>query len=187
MIYKCGDANFKFAWLDYIVQDPVHPTIDVYKRITGSRSVFVYAENNEPQYIVSAKIGSEIARSVKEILTDDGDAVKEAATFYSIFRVPGSSNKGEGGRILKLIIDYCKLHGVNSFSTLSPIPYLKTKFDCVPEESKLREHLELRLGPVERFHLNNGATIGNINYDADDSALRIEESWGTMVNYKYSI
>jgi len=184
MIFKCGDINFKYAWLDYIVQDPVHPSIGAYTRITGTRTVFVYAENDEPQYIVSAKIGSDVSRSIDNILLDDISS-KETATFYSIFRVPGSTLKGGGGDVLRLIIDYCKLHGIDNFYTLSPIPFLKNNFYEIPNEEYLIEYLETKKGPVERFHLDNSATIANINYNADVSELRMEESWGIMVNYKY--
>ena len=40
--------------------------------------------------------------------------------------------------------------------------------------------------PVTRFHLGNGAEIENINWEADVSEHGIEQSFGLMVNYKYT-
>lgn len=39
--------------------------------------------------------------------------------------------------------------------------------------------------PVARFHLGNGARIERLNWAADDSPLRIQQSAGLMVNYLY--
>jgi malonyl-CoA decarboxylase len=164
----------------------VHPSITPYQRIIGSRTIFVYAEKDEPQFIVSAKYGAEPSKSVEDIMCCDTNFVKDCATFYSIFRVPGQGNKGMGGQVLKNIIDYCKLRGTDCFYTLSPIPYLKETFQAVPKEKELREYLLTKTGPVEKFHLGNGATIENINFKADSSELRMNESFWVMVNYKYN-
>jgi malonyl-CoA decarboxylase len=40
--------------------------------------------------------------------------------------------------------------------------------------------------PVTRFHLGNGAEIENINWEADMSDNGLEQSFGLMVNYKYT-
>lgn len=186
MILKCGDTNFKYAWLDYISQDPVHPSLNVYKRIIGSRTIFVFTKESNPEFIVSARLGSNIARSMREILLDDPEHSNKIVTFYSIFRVPEHGQKGTGGDVLKHIIDYCKLRGTEKFYTLSPIPFLKNEFKKVPAKKKLNEYLVSMTGPVERFHLKNGATVANINIKADDSDIRESESWGTMVNYDYN-
>lgn len=185
MIYKCGDPNFKYAWLDYIAQDPVHPTITPYDRIIRDRTVFVYAEGADPQFIVSAKMGESVARSMKEVMSDDVSGSKRTATFYSIFRVPGQGLKGRGGKVLRSIVDYCKLRGTEEFFTLSPIPFLKNEFVNLPKKAELVKYLEKKIGPVERFHLGNGAVVAHVNFDADESDIRQEESWGTMINYQY--
>lgn len=39
--------------------------------------------------------------------------------------------------------------------------------------------------PVARFHLGNGATLGKINWQADESENGLEQSAGIMVNYIY--
>ena len=40
---------------------------------------------------------------------------------------------------------------------------------------------------VARFHLGNGATLERINWRADDSAPRMSQSAGLMVNYRYDL
>ncbi len=45
---------------------------------------------------------------------------------------------------------------------------------------------QLPYDPVTRFHLGNGAEIENINWEADISDHGIEQSFGLMVNYKYT-
>ena len=39
--------------------------------------------------------------------------------------------------------------------------------------------------PVAHFHLGNGATLHQINAEADLSVQGLENSWGVMVNYLY--
>ena len=41
--------------------------------------------------------------------------------------------------------------------------------------------------PVARFHLGNGASLHQINVNADTSNKGTTESFGLMVNYKYSL
>ena len=188
MIYKYGDKNFKYAWLDYISNDPVHPSIPVETRITGSRTIFVYVEDNLPQFLVCARIGKYLPHTLSEVLSDDmvdENTRNLYAVFYSIFRLPNSTMKGGGAVAIKEIIEYCKTKKINRFYTLSPIPFLNKHFDSVPNEQAVRAYLESKIGPVEKFHLNNGATISTINFFADNNKIRLDESWGIMVNYNY--
>lgn len=186
MIYKCGDLNFKWAWLDLLGYDPVHPTLTVDKRISGNRTIFVYVENEQPQYIISAKISKTLCRNMNDILSDNENESNDTyAMFYSIFRVPGSTVKGGGGLAMKGIIDYCKMRNINKYYTLSPIPFLRKTFEEKPKEKEIIEYLNKGIGPVSKFHLSNGAKVGYINFDADESETRQNESWGVMVNYCY--
>jgi malonyl-CoA decarboxylase len=43
----------------------------------------------------------------------------------------------------------------------------------------------LPVDPVARFHLGNGARIERLNWQADHSQMRLEQSVGVMVNYVY--
>lgn len=46
---------------------------------------------------------------------------------------------------------------------------------------------ELPMDPVARFHLRNGASIGQLNWLGDRSANGIKQSLGMMVNYCYEL
>jgi len=189
MIYKHGDEGFDVNWLELIKHDPIHPNLKVQPRIRGNRTVFVYTYENVPQFMVCARIGNKLPHNISEILSDDGYSSNydvNYGTFYSIFRLPGASLKGGGTYAIKELIEHCKTLGVNGFFTLSPIPFLRDVFSNKPSEAMVRQYLESLQGPVEKFHLGNGAKIQNINFDADMSALRYTESWGIMVNYDYN-
>ncbi|KAF0700690.1 Aste57867_8744 [Aphanomyces stellatus] len=41
--------------------------------------------------------------------------------------------------------------------------------------------------PVANFHLQNGAQVESVNFGADFSANGLAQSYGTMINYKYSM
>ena len=43
------------------------------------------------------------------------------------------------------------------------------------------------LDPVARFHLGNGASIGQLNYQGDMSANGLKTSWGMLANYRYEL
>eukprot|EP01089_Gocevia_fonbrunei_P018595 TRINITY_DN6329_c0_g1_i1.p1 TRINITY_DN6329_c0_g1~~TRINITY_DN6329_c0_g1_i1.p1 ORF type:complete len:397 (-),score=21.48 TRINITY_DN6329_c0_g1_i1:60-1250(-) len=134
----------------------------------------------------------------------------KAVLFYSI-----NSDKSMKGLHLgrdliyfvkqKISLDFAN---VSLFSTLSPVPSFAswaTKYHSVPGESLdakdktklvslcaqylVVEKHEKRVrecpDPVGNFHLGNGAQLERINWEADTSALRMKESLGLMVNYKY--
>ena len=95
--------------------------------------------------------------------------------------------KGAGTLAIKDLIEHCRKLGIKNFFTLSPIPLMKTHLKSKPDESIVRQYLESWEGSVARFHLSNGAKIHSINFDADYSELRLNESWGIMVNYDYNL
>jgi hypothetical protein len=190
MILQYGQDGFEENWLEFVKYDPVHATISVQKRITGNRTIFVYADDHgNPQFMICARIGNKLPHNMMEVLNDDGyrsryDVIY--AVFYSIFRLPQAQLKGAGTRAIKELISICEVQGVRNFFTLSPIPSLKAHFINKPDESIIRKYLEECNGPVSKFHLSNGAKIHSINFDADYSEIRLNESWGIMVNYDYN-
>lgn len=190
MIYKYGDFGFKIAWLDFIQNDPIHPTIPIEKRISGSRTVFVFVEDEIPQFLVCARIGKYLPHTISEVLSNEIVDENEAnlyAVFYSIFRLTTATKKGGGALAIKGIIDDCKQKKIIRFYTLSPTPMLKQHFTSMPNEQEVMSYLESKTGPVEKFHLGNCATVSTINYLADTSITRMNESWGIMVNYNYGL
>lgn len=190
MILQYGSEGFKESWLENIKYDPVHPTISLQKRITGNRKIFAYTDDvGEPQFIICARIGNKLPHNMMQVLNDDGYKSKYDVTyavFYSIFRVPNAKLKGAGTLAIKALIEYCSKQGIKNFFTLSPIPTLKMHIKNKPDESEIRKYLEEFIGPVSKFHLSNGAKIHSINFDADYSEIRLNESWGIMVNYDYN-
>jgi hypothetical protein len=87
--------------------------------------------------------------------------------------------------------------------TMSPVPSLrdhlaksKRSLLALAEDNvdKCREDLEAyareliaaRRDPVAKFHLGNGASLLRLNWKADDSPLRMRQSFGLMCNYDYN-
>ncbi len=189
MVIQYGESGFDENWLQLIKHDPVHPGISIGRRISGNRTVFVFVHEGVPQFFVCARVGNRLPHNMAEVLNDDeynGKYDVNYAIFYSIFRLPGAVLKGVGTIAIKSVIEVCRQRGVNNFYTLSPIPLLKEHFKNKPDEPTIRRYLSEWLGPVAKFHLSNGARIHNINFDADYSEQRLNESWGIMVNYDYN-
>ncbi len=190
IIIQYGTPEFKEEWLEYVKEDPVHPSISINRRIIGNRNIFVYVYEEVPQFMVCARIGNRLPHNMAEVLNDDGYQSKYDVTyaiFYSIFRLSSCTIKGAGTKAIKALIAHCKEKGINNFYTLSPSPLLREHFkDIKPDESSIRKHLESWEGPVAKFHLSNGARIHSICFDADYSEQRLNESWGIMINYDYN-
>ena len=74
-----------------------------------------------------------------------------------------------------------------NYATLSPIPTLATKFTDNMEDTAVTDWLSQRKDPVARFHLRNGAKLHQLNKNADNSNLRMKQSYGAMVNYVYHV
>jgi len=189
MIVQYGEKEFDENWLELLKYDPVHKEISKEKRISGNRTVFVYTLEGVPQFMVCVRLGNKLPHNMNDVLKDDGftsrfDTIY--AIFYSIFRLPNATLKGGGKMVIKNLIDHCGSKGINAFYTLSPVPMMRTFFSEKPNEAAIREYLDSFGGPVAKFHLKNGAKIHSINFEADQSTQRQEESWGIMVNYDYN-
>lgn len=171
--------------MDLIAHDSVHPTVDKQIRMQGTRTVLMYDENEQHQCMICTKISNDLVRSMQDIFSD-GIENGVTAMFYTIFRLPDAF-VGVGQRALSEAINYFSQRGVQNFYTLSPIPSLSKYFDCLPTEEQIRAFVEMRQDPVARFHLGNGASLHAVNFNADISKIRQQESWGAMVNYRYSV
>lgn len=183
MLFRFGDPEFKLDWLQFLEQDPVHPHITIEERCRDGRTVFALADNDKPMAMICAKLSDHMNRSIQEILTPEQQDV--VAMFYTVFRLPGAAG-GVGVDIIREVLDYCRSKGIEQLYTLSPIPSLRKHFSEVPTEEEIRSFIELRKDPVARFHLGNGAKLHSVNFNADFSQKRQDESWGIMVNYNYS-
>lgn len=185
MIIPSNTPNFQPEWLEMIAHDPVHPTIPKETRAQGTRTVLMYDEGDQHQCMICTKISDDLVRSMKDIFVDSKEEGL-TAMFYTIFRLPDAL-MGVGQRALAEAVKYFSERGVENFYTLSPIPSLTKHFDAPPTEQQVREFIESRRDPVAKFHLGNGATLHAVNFDADASEIRQRESWGIMVNYRYSV
>lgn len=185
MIIPSNSEKFDREWLELISHDPVHPTIDKEARAAGTRTVLMYEEADKNQCMICTKVSSDLVRSMKDIFVDSADAGL-TAMFYTIFRLPDALF-GVGQRAIQEAVGYFQDRGVKNFYTLSPVPSLRKHFDVQPTEEQIREYISTRKDPVARFHLGNGATLHTVNFDADPSEIRQTESWGIMVNYRYTV
>jgi malonyl-CoA decarboxylase len=183
MLLRLGDPDFKPDWLQFLTQDPVHPQIPVEDRLQDGRTVFALTGGGNPEAMVCAKLTDHMSRTINEILSPGQQEL--VAMFYTVFRLPGAAG-GVGADIINEAINYCRQQGVKQLYTLSPIPSLRKNFAEMPTEDEIREYLEAKKDPVARFHLGNGAKLHSINFNADNSAKRMDESWGIMVNYNYT-
>lgn len=183
MLLRLGDPEFKEDWLKLLEMDPVHPSIPIEDRTQGGRTVFALESGGTPLALICAKLSDHMNRSIQEILTPEQQNL--VAMFYTVFRLPGAAG-GVGVDIIREVIDYCRNKGIEQLYTLSPIPTLRKEFSEIPTEEEIKEYIELRKDPVARFHLGNGARLHSVNFNADQSSKRQEESWGIMVNYNYS-
>jgi hypothetical protein len=184
-----GDDQFDPKWLDLVSYDPVHSHLNIIKRISTNRTIAVALEEDIPQFVVCIRIGNKLPKNMEEVLMDDQSKSKfdiTNAVLYSIFKLPNCTIKGFGPIVIKAVVNKLREKGVERIYTLSPIPFLSKHFTIKPSEGEVRSYLEKWIGPVEKFHLSNGARIQSINMNADISALRQNESWGIMVNYDYN-
>lgn len=185
MIIPSNSDKFDPTWLDLISHDPVHPTVAKETRAAGTRTVLMYDEGEQHQCMICTKISDDLVRSMKDIFVDSKEEGL-TAMFYTIFRLPDAL-MGVGQRALAEAVKHFSAQGVKNFYTLSPIPSLTKHFVDPPNEQEIRKFIESRRDPVARFHLGNGASLHAVNFDADASDIRQQESWGIMVNYRYTV
>ena len=185
MIIPSNSEKFNREWLELISHDPVHPTIAKEARAEGSRTVLMYDEDDAHQCMICTRVGNDLVRSMKDIFVDSKEEGL-TAMFYTIFRLPDALF-GVGQRALGEAVKHFSAQGVQNFYTLSPVPSLRKHFDDKPTEEQVREFIALRKDPVAKCHLGNGATLHAVNFDADSSEIRQDESWGIMVNYRYTV
>jgi hypothetical protein len=185
MIIPSNSDKFDPTWLELISHDPVHPTVAKETRTAGTRTVLMYEEQDKNQCMICTKISDDLVRSMKDIFVDSKEEGL-TAMFYTIFRLPDAL-LGVGQRALSEAVKHFSAQGVKNFYTLSPIPSLRKHFDAPPSEEQVREFIASRRDPVAKFHLGNGATLHAVNFDADASDIRQGESWGIMVNYRYTV
>jgi len=190
------DPKFQIDMLEYVKQDPVHDyevrPIDV--RTREDRNIFFLVANGAIVGVLCVAFTNGLPGNINHLFDIHQPLVslREAthAIFYSVFRTDVVSEiKNVGAELINAAGEWIRtnLPSVTNFVTMSPIPSLKRHFPEPPtEEDQIKALLERGRDPVAKFHLGNGATVYRIIPNADDSDMRQEQSYGWMVNYKYT-
>lgn len=195
-LHHLRDPNFKLDWLEYVKQDPVHDYSErpIDSRVREDKNIFFLLTNGSVAGVLCVafttgipnNIGSvfDLAQPVLEI-TDATHAI-----FYSVFRTDIPTEiKNVGAELINYAGAWIRenLPSVTNFITMSPIPSLRTHFRDRPDRvDEVFALLKDRKDPVARFHIGNGAEVLQVIPDADSSSKRQEQSWGWMVNYRYT-
>ncbi|MBK5942637.1 malonyl-CoA decarboxylase [Halorhodospira halophila] len=146
---------------------------------------------------------------LKQVMEELAAEFPQVERFVTLSPVPGLARALEGGDGTEPAIDRAwleqlladdrdRLHKaagegdtVAAFRRLLAEPHGHEAVLAAPLERVARAYLTRvkRRGtvadPVARFHLSNGARLEQVNPFADDSAARLRESYGLMVNYRY--
>jgi malonyl-CoA decarboxylase len=139
----------------------------------------------------------------------------DTAIFYSISNCQdGLRGVSFGNFLIKQVVEdlHAEFPQLKRFSTLSPVPGFRRwltqhpsllEFECDgwchdPAQIELLRPVlmrlcalyltrqpSIRIDPVARFHLGNGARLERINWLGNNSPRGIQESFGIMVNYLY--
>jgi len=190
------DGKFNESWLESLQHDPVHPTTWDHPRRHGpDRDTFFLLEDNIPSFVLCVAYHDVLPSTMNEILPwyKPYSISKEPkfAIFYSIFKTPYIRNpKHKGGWLILSAASYIKEQypTIEHFTTMSPIPSLSKKFANREEatDGKVLAYLATRRDPVSAFHMRNGATLMRVIPSADNSGIRVDQSFGLMANYDYT-
>ncbi|KAF9944923.1 hypothetical protein BGZ72_001833 [Mortierella alpina] len=133
--------------------------------------------------------------------------LKRGYAYHAAAIATGLSGIELGNFLIKRVVRSLKVEfpQIETFSTLSPIPgFRKWIGQCqnlgqqllLPQEEAairqlryilLEKRRHLALDPVANFHLRNGACAHRLNWLGDTSSKGMEESFGMMINYLYSL
>ena len=184
---------------------------DLQRRLAPDRRSFGFFHPSlpdEPIIFVEVALTEGMAASIQNVLTtppEEIDPSIDTAIFYSITNCQrGLAGISFGNFLIKQVTQRLRteLPQLATFATLSPIPGFRRWADehrvglDADDKSALEQAcaeylLGVRRGllpadPVARFHLRNGARLERINIDGDTSEKGIGESYGVLVNYRYS-
>ena len=166
---------------------------------------------DDPLIFVEVALTNGVATSIQKVLSDSREEIDlqgaNSAVFYSISNCQeGLSGISFGNSLIKQVAQDLsrEMPHLKTFVTLSPIPGL-TKWikdeglEKLAEDQGMLKQITAHylveakgknrrpIDPVAKFHLGNGATIHQINIDADLSEKGLLQSKGVMVNYLYDL
>mgnify|MGYP001324096711 FL=1 len=166
---------------------------------------------DDPLIFVEVALTNGVATSIQKVLSESREEIDlqgaNSAVFYSISNCQeGLSGISFGNSLIKQVAQDLsrEMPHLKTFVTLSPIPGL-TKWikdeglEKLAEDQGMLKQITAHylveakgknrrpIDPVAKFHLGNGATIHQINIDADLSEKGLLQSKGVMVNYLYDL
>jgi len=190
--------------------DNIQPLVDDHAPVLAAQSAntAMFISINSTQHgLRGLSFGNLLIKQVAEDLQQELPHLKTFATLSPLPRFAATLRSAADGthsgftraRLEALLAPYAESLRVAS-DGLQPIEALMTLLDqpshprdplAKPLEVLALAYLTLlpngneQVDPVERFHLSNGARLERINVFADNSELRMTESFGVMVNYLY--
>ena len=184
---------------------------DLRRRLAPDRRSFGFFHPllpDEPIIFVEVALRTGMATSIESIIDQPAaeiDETVDTAIFYSITNCQqGLSGISFGNFLIKQVTECLgeQLPQLDTFATLSPVPGLRRWVEAEDRDidvsdqaavvSACAQYLlsakrrDLPLDPVARFHLRNGARLEQINWEGDKSEKGETESYGLLVNYRYS-
>lgn len=173
-------------------QDPIHPHIGRQFRTTDNRTAFGCVIEDVIAVVSCVAFTKDIATTMNKIAVESDSP--DTAMFWTVYKTKEASQITElptavGAKALVEMVKHVQatMPHIANYATLSPIPTLATKFTENMDDTAVNDWLSQRKDPVARFHLRNGATLHQLNKNADNSNLRMKQSYGAMVNYVYSV
>jgi len=173
-------------------QDPIHPHIGRQFRTTDNRTAFGCVIEDVIAVVSCVAFTKDIANTMNKIAVESDSP--DTAMFWTVYKTKEASQISDlptavGAKALLEMVKHIKttMPHIMNYATLSPIPTLSTKFTENMDDTAVKDWLSQRKDPVARFHLRNGAKLHQLNKNADNSNLRMKQSYGAMVNYVYSV
>ena len=151
----------------------------------GYKTAVFYSISNCQPGLRNISFGNFLIKQVVQELQSEFPSIK---TFVTLSPIPGFGRWLESDKIQKVELEALKLKVKTSSPEEMQDPAYqddlrKLVFNYLAQVKRDKYPLD----PVARFHLGNGASIHQINTDADQSEKGIEESRGAMVNYLYDL
>jgi len=150
-----------------------------YLREEDATTAVFYSISNCQDGLIGVSFGNFLLKQVIQRLKEE---LPDLTTYVTLSPVPGF-NKWLSQNNLELSDSLIKQKGV-----MPSIKLKKYLFEAMAEYLLISDRTDNAPNdPVARFHLGNGATIGQFNFLGDVSERGMRQSTGMMVNYIYEL
>lgn len=133
--------------------------------------------------------------NIDSVLTAPSEPLKEKPNIVTFYSISSFAERSGKSLISSVYEQFTKAANPPILTTLSPLRTFKAWLDSCglkfegTEEARLKivtDYLKLKLDPVQKFHLGNGAQVGAIHFNACAEGRRDHtEGAGVMINYRY--